>query len=99
LTEALFMVFDWLETFEDDMRLSLFLVLYGLLTMWLSLPAPAQDVRAPNGNLLYRYSQEGNRLVRRAPNGNMLDYSQRQSNGTIDTRAPNGNLLSRETPR
>jgi YD repeat-containing protein len=74
-------------------------LLAGLLLLALTVPAVAQDVRAPDGRLLYRYDQEGSRTVRRAPDGRMLDYSTTQSNGTTDFRAPDGRLLARQTPR
>jgi len=78
------------------LSICMLLMTLGLLVMWLSLPAQAQDVRGPNGNLLYRYSQEGSRTVRRDPNGNMIDYSQK-SGSAVETRSPNGNLISRES--
>jgi len=77
------------------LSICMLLMTLGLLVMWLSLPAQAQDVRGPNGNLLYRYSQEGSRTVRRDPNGNMIDYSQKSGSG-IEYRTPNGNLIARE---
>lgn len=59
-------------------------------------PALAQDVRGPNGQLLYRYSHEGDRTVQRDPTGRMMSYSQR-SGDHIDIRDPTGRLIAKES--